>query len=80
MGLTLSFPESQVLNGAVGIKMKFNFQRSTGRCLLHRVCPAQRLDVCSRGCWLCTEAKEQAKRVKICAKELEGSKAGGFYS
>lgn len=40
----------------------------------------QRLGVCSRGCWLCTEAKEQAKRVKICAKQLEGRKAGGFYS
>lgn len=68
MGLTLSFPASQVLNGAVGIIIKFYFQRHTGECLLHRVCPAQRLDVCSRGGWLCTEAKEQAKRVRRCAQ------------
>lgn len=52
-------------NGAVGNNDKaLIFSRDTGKCLLHRVCPAQRVDVCSRGCWLCNEPK----RVKICAK------------
>lgn len=56
-------------NGAVGNNDKaLTFSRHTGKCLLNIVCPAQRLDVCSRGCWLCTEAKKQAKRVKICAQ------------
>lgn len=74
--LTLSFPESQMINGAVKDNDKaLILMIKQEKYLLHRVCPAQRLDVCSRGCWLCTEPKEQAKKGEEMCK-VAGRKKG----